>query len=153
MLIPPVKPAWINLIHSLECSHVITLSPFIPGIVGDARFKLGESLARRLKDRASLKPGQIVLIPEQSPDGFCHYHGFVSCRTPYQRDFLDREAEELLEHAMRNQAELKYRVRYERDRLGCSALVERRGENIESAVLYATKLWDLQDKGSIAIFV
>jgi len=153
MLIPLVKHAWVDLIHSLECSHVITLSPFIPGIVGDARFKLGESLARRLKDRAGLNAGQVVLIPEQSPDGFCHYHGFVSCRTSYQRDFLDLQAEELLEHAMRNQAELKYRVRYERDRLGCSALVEKRGEDFESAVLYATKRWDLQDKGSIAIFV
>ncbi len=149
----PLKNAWIELIQSLDCSHVITLSPFVPGIGGDARFKLGEALARRLKDRAGLSGGQLVLIPEQSPDGFWHYHGFVASRTAYQQDFLDRQAKDLLEDAMRKQASLKYGVRCGQDELGCSALVERRGEDIKPAILYATKQWDHQDKGSIAIFV
>ena len=86
---PDDKPNWKGLIQSLGCTHFITLNPLVPGLRQHEALKLGETLAKRLKDRAGLPSGSVILIPEQCSQGFWHYHGFVKVTDASQANFLN----------------------------------------------------------------
>ena len=151
---PQLKPDWQALIRSLGCTHFITCSPLVPGLDLYEVLKLGETLAKRLKDRADLPDGTVILIPEQSSDGMWHYHGFVAVTTPEQAKYLMTEAPQMLEEAMKKQAVRKYRPdRYVNSEPRSSALIEPLGEEPDGAIYYATKYWDGQGKGENVIYV
>jgi hypothetical protein len=148
------KPDWEGLIQSLGCTHFITCSPLVPALKVDEALKIGETLAKRLKDRADLPAGKIVLIPEQCSEGKWHYHGFVAVTTPEQAEYLMTEAPQMLEEAMKQQAVRKYRPdRYINSEPRSSARIEPLGEEPDGALHYATKYWERQDKAANVIYV
>lgn len=151
---PDGKPNWKGLIQSLGCTHFITLNPLVPGIRQHEALKLGETLAKRLKDRAGLPSGSVILIPEQCSHGFWHYHGFVKVTDASQANFLKTEADQVLIDAMKQQAVRKYRPnRYQHWEPRSSALIEPLGEEPDGAIHYATKYWGRHDKAANVIYV
>ncbi len=132
----------------------LTLNPAVPGLRSFEVVSLGSTLAKRLKDRASLPPRSIVLIPEQSAQGLWHYHGFVATATSEQSDFMLAKAERVLEDAMRRQIVRKFRAnRYLGHEFQPSCLIESLRDKGDGAFHYATKYWDAQKKQETAIFL
>lgn len=148
------RTAWIDLARRRASTHFLTLSPLVAGLRQHEALKLGETLAKRLKDRAGLPEGAIILIPELSSDGMWHYHGFVAVATPEEAEYLMTEAPQMLEEAMKQQAVKKYRPdRYINSEPRSSALIEPLGEEPDGALHYATKYWERQDKAANVIYV
>jgi hypothetical protein len=148
------KRDWKSFIQSLNCTHFVTLSPLVRGLRQHEALKIGETLAKRLKDRAELASGSVILIPEQCSEGFWHYHGFVKVTNASQATFLKADAGEMLVDAMKKQAARKYRpYRYVNSEPRSSALIEPLGEEPNRAFHYATKYWDDQDKAANVIYV
>jgi hypothetical protein len=149
----PTKPDWANLIRSRGCTHFVTFSPLIPGLRLHETVKLGETLAKRLRDRAGLPAGSVILIPEQCSLGLWHYHGFVAASTLDQATYLMGQAPQMLTEVMKQQAIRKYRPdRYAHLGPRSSALIEPLGEEPDGAIYYATKYWDRNDKAANVIY-
>ena len=148
------RDAWFELLMEMRCTHSFTLSPQIPGLCAEEAFRLGEMLAKRLKDRAGLHSGSIVMFPERCPSGLWHYHGVVVAVRTCEQEHLDSVAEIVMTDAMAKQAVRKYgrslhgpthsrpSSRFERIR-GCPA----------QAVHYAMKRWRFEGKEGTVIYI
>ncbi len=148
------RGAWFELIMGMRCTHSFTLSPEIPGLCPEEAHRLGEMLGKRLKDRACLRAGSIVMFPERCAKGRWHYHGFVAAARECEKERLDSVADIVMTDAMMKQACRKYGRAIHGPNCtrpsscfkpirGCSA----------RAVHYAMKQWSLQEKSGMVIYI
>ena len=149
-----VRQNWQEIIKNGGFNTFLTLNPAAPGLKAHEALKLGETLAKRIKDRANLPAGSVILIPEQCSQGLWHYHGFLAVTTLEQFVYLRDEGAQMLEHAMKAQIIGKFRPdQYQRTEPRSSALIEPLGDEPDGAIYYATKYWDVQHKGETIIYL
>ena len=149
-----VRQNWQEIIKNGGFNTFLNLNPETPGLRVHEMAQLGETLAKRIKDRANLPAGSVILIPENCAQDLWHYHGFVAATTSEQFVYLRDEAAQMLEHAMKTQIVRKFRPnRYQGTEPRASALIEPLGDEPDGAIYYATKYWDVQHKGETIIYL
>jgi len=149
-----VRHNWQEIIKNGGFNTFLTLNPAAPGLKAHEALKLGETLAKRIKDRANLPAGSVILIPEISPQDLWHYHGFLAVTTLEQFVYLRDEGTQMLEEAMKSQIVRKFRPnRYEGIEPRSSAVIEPLGDEPDGAIYYATKYWDVQHKEQTIIYL
>jgi hypothetical protein len=148
----PLRPAWQGIAESMAWTHSITISPHNPYLGEHGVYGCGCAFAKRMRDRESIGQGGVLLIPEQCPEGFWHYHGvvthpmgttaadFASAATGY----LNQQMQLQSMHTIRGARFTSLPVP--------SVCITPRGPVSEAAVRYAMKGWEAQRKADNVIW-
>jgi hypothetical protein len=147
-----LRSAWQGIAESMAWTHSITISPHNPYLGEHGVYDCGCAFAKRVRDRESTGKGGVLLIPEQSADGFWHYHGvvahpqgttaldFVSAASGY----LNQQMQLQSMHTIRGAQITRLPVP--------SVCITPRCPDAEAAVRYAMKGWAAQRKADNIIW-
>ena len=147
----PLKKAWTAVVATTPWTHDITISPQNRYLrTQEEIFRCGLSLAKRIREREHLKPGQVILFPERCPNGFWHYHGFVVHPHGKESNFA-AEGSAYLISQLKLQAKHKFTCTQFSPTTRPSVLIRPLHEDATPIIHYAMKDWRSQNKGDSVI--